>query len=1200
MAPANVLTEWARLTMSSFADAGVTDIVISPGSRSTPFIVAALREKRLRCHSIIDERAAGFFALGHARATGRPAVVLCTSGTAPAHYYPALLEAELAFVPFIVLSADRPTELQSCAAPQTLDQVKLFGDHVRKFFDLGQPDSEDGALRACRRMVGQAVFLATSPTPGPVHLNARARKPLEPSHPSTDEERGLRERVDRLLAAPITRAFAPSRAPQVDAVATVAERLARAERGVIVCGPAAIAQRGARAAVFALAAKTGFPLLAEATSQLRFAEVPPDVFAADAFDVFLRLPDLRQVAPSRRRRPDRPHRPVSDAFFTFAGQPGVERVVIAADGWNDPASNATWMVFGDPAETVAAITERLAAHPAVTATSATSDWLAAFRQANERAWASVDHVLSHEPGEPWSEGVIVQTVVAALPRASHLVLGNSLPVRMIDLYCRHQMANLAVASQRGVSGIDGYLASTGGYADALQEPTTLLLGDVTFLHDLSSLGIAQRAGSRTSVAIVVIQKRRRPHLRTAAARRGERPRTGDHAARDHAALAGYFAPGAVLRCAVCTGERRGGAEGRARGSACEARVHVDRGDRARPRRSAAAAAGGEGAGLSLRGRRQVGVESLSDGPPAMAPFRSPARIVRNGHGSPFALSASAVVLVATLSLVNRAWHPLRAVYYSLTAPPPTELHDFGRSNVFHDGDQELSWETVAAEITWSPARDRDAALAAAPFPVFRPPLRRAALVVPAEDCGASALEVKVSDAHAHTFRFVVWPSVNAAGRCEDDEVFVNESESATVSVARLRSRAAPELVLATSEGAPPAPKLWLSYRFNFILAAVDPLKASHATGGAGDFRLANYTIYSRVMGRAVVSEVLDSSQSLVLMSSEMLRSTNARDVWLDAFAASSEFPYYIVLRSPLAYREPTERTVMHLKGYTVDDRYGQYTSSSYDIGSLRVEYAIELFDRDSIGQMRTMITSILTGERSPSILGEKESAMGRLYYNFPTPFVPKRAAVTDEEQSSFEKLVLEKLRDTGPRITIFMPHDLSDQVWDVIARSPAERVLLIVNLPLFGDLSAARLRTIRDRLQNARPGRQVVQIAVRDPKPPINAPFHLRAYVFGGDRCVLSEASFSTEGMLHSDESLLWATPSVCYQFRQQARDFFGLSSSNPIPPELTASTSFSFARASGAQSDRPHYEYYDVTAAATPTKLVEEEVQRQVAPFLD
>jgi 2-succinyl-5-enolpyruvyl-6-hydroxy-3-cyclohexene-1-carboxylate synthase len=504
MAAANVLTEWARLTMSSFADAGVTDIVISPGSRSTPFIVAALRDKRLRCHSIIDERAAGFFALGHARATGRPAVVLCTSGTAPAHYYPALLEAELAFVPFIVLSADRPTELQSCAAPQTLDQVKLFGDHVRKFFDLGQPDSDEGALRACRRMVGQAVFLATGPTAGPVHLNACARKPLEPTLPSSDEDRMVREKVDRLLATPITRAFASSRAPRAGAVAIVAEHLSRAERGVIVCGPAAIAQRDARKAIFALAARTGFPLLAEATSQLRFAEVPDDVFAADAFDVFLRLPELRKTL-----RPDVVVQfgspPVSDAFSTFAGQAGVERVVIAADGWNDPDSNATWMLFGDPAESAAALTERLAARPATSATSASSEWLTAFRSANERAWSSVDNVLARDAGTPWSEGVIVQTVVAALPRASHLILGNSLPVRMIDLYCRHQLASLAVASQRGVSGIDGYLASTAAYADALQQPTTLLLGDVTFLHDLASLGIAERAGARTSVAIVVIQ-----------------------------------------------------------------------------------------------------------------------------------------------------------------------------------------------------------------------------------------------------------------------------------------------------------------------------------------------------------------------------------------------------------------------------------------------------------------------------------------------------------------------------------------------------------------------------------------------------------------------------------------------------------------------------------------------------------------------
>jgi hypothetical protein len=533
----------------------------------------------------------------------------------------------------------------------------------------------------------------------------------------------------------------------------------------------------------------------------------------------------------------------------------------------------------------------------------------------------------------------------------------------------------------------------------------------------------------------------------------------------------------------------------------------------------------------------------------VASSASSSRVVRRPFSTPFALSASVVVFVATLALVNRAWHPLRAVYYSLTAPPATALHDFGQSNVLRDGATELSCESVPADVSWSAARDRDAALAAAPFPVLRPPLRRATIAVTVDDCASTVLQVKVSDSHSHTFRFVVWPTVSAEGQCQNDEVFLNQTESATVSVTRLRSRPAPELVLAKSEGKPPPPMLWLSHRFNFILAAVDPLKASHAIGGGGDFCLANYTLYSRVMGRAVLSEVLTSTQSLVLLSSEMLRSTNSRDVWLDAFAASSEFPYYIVLRSPLAYRDATERTVMHLKGYVLDDRYGQYTSSSFDTGSIRLEYAIELFDHESIGQMRALVTSILTGQRSSAIQGEQESPMGRLYYNYPIPFAAKPVALPAEESPSFQKVVLEKLKDTGPRVVIFMPHNLSDEVWDVLARSPAERLLLIYNLPLFGDLYPDALRTIRDRLERARPGRKVVLIGMRDPKPPANMPVHLRAYLLGNDRCILSEASFSTEGMLHSDESLLWATPTICRQFRQQARDFFGLPSSNPSPP---------------------------------------------------
>ncbi|MGH7285972.1 MAG: thiamine pyrophosphate-binding protein, partial [Polyangiaceae bacterium] len=163
MQPANVLTEWASLLFSSLASAGVTDVVVSPGSRSTPFVVAAVREPTITCHSVIDERAAAFFALGQARITGRPSVLLCTSGTAAAHYLPAIIEAGSAFIPLLVVTADRPTELQECAAPQTIDQTKIYGDHARRFFDLGMPDDSADSLRALRRVAHQAVFAAMWP-----------------------------------------------------------------------------------------------------------------------------------------------------------------------------------------------------------------------------------------------------------------------------------------------------------------------------------------------------------------------------------------------------------------------------------------------------------------------------------------------------------------------------------------------------------------------------------------------------------------------------------------------------------------------------------------------------------------------------------------------------------------------------------------------------------------------------------------------------------------------------------------------------------------------------------------------------------------------------------------------------------------------------------------------------------------------------
>ena len=180
MSRSNLHLAWARLFLRSAAAAGVTDVVLSPGSRSTPLTIAAATTSELRAHVIVDERGAAFFALGQARVTGRPSLLICTSGTAGAHWLPALIEASQSFVPLIAVTADRPWELQDSAAPQTIDQLKLFGDHVRHYAELGLPDPSPGALRAVPRIAAQAVARALGPVPGPVHINARFRKPLEP------------------------------------------------------------------------------------------------------------------------------------------------------------------------------------------------------------------------------------------------------------------------------------------------------------------------------------------------------------------------------------------------------------------------------------------------------------------------------------------------------------------------------------------------------------------------------------------------------------------------------------------------------------------------------------------------------------------------------------------------------------------------------------------------------------------------------------------------------------------------------------------------------------------------------------------------------------------------------------------------------------------------------------------------------------
>ena len=495
---ATLLTEWSRLLLGTLARAGVERVVLSPGSRSTPFAWAALQEPRFRCYSVWDERVAGFFALGQARVTGKPSLLVCTSGSAVANYYPAVIEAALANLPLLVLTADRPFELQHAAAPQAIDQIKIFGDSARAFFELGAPDAAPSALLGVVRSVSHAVHVASFPKPGPVHLNARARKPLEPVHADDAVSRALEASVSALLERGPTRAFGAS---MLGDVSPLVEACRTTPRGLIVVGPEPAFRVSAGEALAEFAAATGYPVLCEATSQMRWTPArPPGVVFVDGFEWLLRSRHWAE-----RLRPD--------LIVSFGGTPtsagyerllnndfSGERFVIAEHGFPDPHGLASELVsaYGEAAARAATLAlgrlgfERVAER---------ADYRQAIANANRQAWAVVNGELER-PSEQLSEPRAVRSVIDSLPEPCTLMLGNSLPIREVDAYCPGGVRRVRVLAQRGANGIDGLISGAAGAASTRDEACVLLLGDVSFLHDLGGLAVAREASGPFAIVVI--------------------------------------------------------------------------------------------------------------------------------------------------------------------------------------------------------------------------------------------------------------------------------------------------------------------------------------------------------------------------------------------------------------------------------------------------------------------------------------------------------------------------------------------------------------------------------------------------------------------------------------------------------------------------------------------------------------------------
>lgn len=458
-------------------------VVLSPGSRSTPLVLALAARDELEVIDVIDERSAAFFALGHARASGRPAVVVATSGTAPSHWFPALIEASESGIPLVLLSADRPSELMHCGAPQTIDQLGLFGRHVRFFADLGDPTDSAAWLRHVERTVTVALDRATGLDPGPVHLDVRARKPLETSDPRDATDR-MAERIASALVAFVRPERATLRIAQrtVDVAPheldRIALRIARAERPLVLVGPLLPHER--TEGIVRLAGRLGAPIACEWGSQLRAQE---DVLVT--LDLLLEVgapidPDLLiQVGGT-------PTASVYERFVTKRDGTPLPRIMIGAR-LSDAQGTAEEVLLGDPQRIADALASRVPER---------APWASALRELDRRARAAV----TSSPREGLEEGEAVRCAIASLPKGSALLLGNSLPIRLADRFAAQ--AELSVVVQRGVNGIDGLIAGALGTAHALGTRTLAIVGDVTALHDVGSLALVKKLGLPLQVLVL--------------------------------------------------------------------------------------------------------------------------------------------------------------------------------------------------------------------------------------------------------------------------------------------------------------------------------------------------------------------------------------------------------------------------------------------------------------------------------------------------------------------------------------------------------------------------------------------------------------------------------------------------------------------------------------------------------------------------
>lgn len=483
----NVL--WAHALVDELAAAGVDAVCITPGSRSTPLTEAFDDHDDIHVFSHLDERSSAFFALGRARRTGDVTPLVCTSGTAAANFHPAVIEASQSRVPLLVLTADRPPEIRDSGANQTIDQEKLYGDAVRWYKDVAEPEATPRKLRSLRTTAARALAKATGTPAGPVHLNLPFRKPLEP----VEVEGDVPDDLPALAESGRDEAFVTTTegVPELDddTLRDIADRLSE-PRGLVVAGPAD-APGVEREALAAFAHATGFPILADPLSGARFGGHVRVAPVVGGYDGFLD-PSVTESWPD----PDVVFRvgasPTSKPLRKYLGRVDAEQLVVdPAAGWREAEFTATDLVVADPSRLMGRLS-RLLAGPG------SPEW----RRRWEDADATHESVTADAAESEAFEGRVLADVFELAPDPATVFVSNSMPVRDADRFAAPSTKSLTVLGNRGASGIDGIVSTALGAGSATTDELTLVTGDIAYYHDMNGLLAIGRSDVDATIVVV--------------------------------------------------------------------------------------------------------------------------------------------------------------------------------------------------------------------------------------------------------------------------------------------------------------------------------------------------------------------------------------------------------------------------------------------------------------------------------------------------------------------------------------------------------------------------------------------------------------------------------------------------------------------------------------------------------------------------